>query len=151
MADASLTDKARQVYYDPSHPESFSTLRKLATAVGSSSDKNNKLKTRLEQQETFSLHRAVRKRFPRNLYTVNNLMDVWELDLVDIQAFAKYNSGYKYLLSAIDVFSKFLHIVPVKAKTGVAITSAYLSIFKDPDIPAVSARFQCKQIGKSCF
>jgi hypothetical protein len=32
----------------------------------------------------------------------------------------------------MDVFSKFLHIVPLLSKTGKAITTAFQSIFKDP-------------------
>jgi transposase InsO family protein len=122
--------KATKVYYDPSHPAAFGTLRKLAAVVPS--EKNDKLQTWLQEQDAFTLHRPVRKRFPRNSYSVNNLMDIWELDLVDIQAFTKHNKGYKYLLTAIDVFTKFLHVVPVKTKTGVAISEAFLSIFKDP-------------------
>jgi transposase InsO family protein len=127
-----MIDKASKVYYDPSNPAAFSTLRKLATAVRADKPSTKQLlKTWLQEQDTFTLHRPVRKRFPRNAYSVNNLMDVWEVDLVDIQSLAKYNKGYKYLLTAIDVFSKFLHIVPVKVKTGEAITKAFLSIFKD--------------------
>jgi len=45
-------------------------------------------------------------RFPRNVYTVNSIEDVWECDLVDVQGLSKYNGGIKYLLSVIDVFSK---------------------------------------------
>jgi len=37
-----------------------------------------------------------------------------------------------FLLKAIDVFSKYLHIVPLKSKTGKVVTLAFLSIFKDP-------------------
>jgi len=34
-------------------------------------------------------------------------MDVWECDLVDVRALGKFNDSYVYILSAIDVFSKF--------------------------------------------
>jgi IS30 family transposase len=62
---------------------------------------------------------------------VNNINDVWECDLVDVQGLSKYNDGVKYLLTVIDVFSKFLHIILLKSKTGKAVTSAFQSIFKD--------------------
>ena len=65
----------------------------------------------LLNQYAYTLHRPVRKRFPRNLYNVTNVMDVWECDLVDVQTPGKYNDNYKYLLAVLDVFSKFLHIV----------------------------------------
>ena len=37
------------------------------------------------------MHRPVRKRFPRNPYTVTNVMDVWECDLMDMQSLSTYN------------------------------------------------------------
>ena len=46
-----------------------------------------------------------------------NIMDVWECDLVDVQGLSKYNDGIECLLSVIDVFSKYLHVVPLKSKT----------------------------------
>ena len=78
------------------------------------------------------MQRSVRKRFPRNPYSVINVMDVWECDLVDIQVLGKFNDSYRYLLAVIDVFSKFLHIVPMRSKTGTAVALAFGSIFKDP-------------------
>ena len=48
------------------------------------------------------------------------MMDVWECDLMDMPYVIKYNDKYKYLLSVIDVFLKYLHIVPLRAKTCAA-------------------------------
>ena len=62
---------------------------------------------------------------------MNNVMDVWECDLADDKALGRFNDNYKYILSVIDVFSKFLHLVPLKSKTGTAVASAFTSIFKD--------------------
>jgi hypothetical protein len=42
------------------------------------------------------------------------------------------NDGVKYLLSVIDVFPKFLHIVPLKSKTGKDVTLGLQSILMDP-------------------
>ena len=63
---------------------------------------------------------------------MNNILDVWECDLIDVQSLSKFNGNYKYLLTVIDVFSKFLHIAPIKSNTGPAVTSAFQSILKDP-------------------
>ena len=85
----------------------------------------------LEAQDAYTLHRPVRKRFPRNPYTVNNIMVVWECDLVDGQGLSKYNDGIKYLLTVIGAFSKFLLIVPLKSKTGPSVKAAFQSVLKD--------------------
>ena len=120
---------ASSVYYDPANPASYSTARKLASAV--QRDTSN-INTWLQAQDAYTLHRPVRKRFFRNPYSVDNILDLWQADLVDVQGLAKYNDNYKYLLTVIDVFSKYLHVIPLKSKTGPAVTAAFLSIFKDP-------------------
>jgi len=84
------------------------------------------------KQDAYTLHRQVRKRFPRNPYSVNNILDVFECDLVDVQALSKHNDGHKYLLTVIDVFSKFLHKVPLKSKSRKDVSSAFRSVLQDP-------------------
>ena len=121
-----------KLYYDPSKPSAFSSLKKLQKAAKEIGKKPGDIRSWLEKQDAYTLHRPLRKRFPRNPYTVNNIMDVWECDLIDVQALGKLNDNHKYLLTAIDVFSKFLHVVPLKSKTGPAVTSAFQSILKDP-------------------
>ena len=108
-----------RLYYDPSKPSAFSTQQKLQKAVDQGTSKQKQktdIKTWLLKQDAYTLHRAVRKRFPRNPNTVSNINDVWESDLVDVQGLSKYNDGIKYLLTVIDVFSKFLHIVPLNVR-----------------------------------
>ena len=125
----------RRLYYDPSKPSAFSTQQKLQNAVEQSTSKQKQktdIKTWLLKQDAYTLHRPAQKRFHRNPYTVTNINDVWESDLVEVQGLSKYNDGIKYLLTVIDVFSKFLHIVPLKSKTGKAVTSAFQTILNDP-------------------
>jgi len=58
-------------------------------------------------------------------------MEVWECDLLDVQSYATYNDNFRYILSVIDVFSKFLYLIPVKIKSEPAVTAAFRSIFVD--------------------
>ena len=48
-----------------------------------------------------------------------------------MQAFSKDNKGIKYLLTEIDIFSKFVWIVPLKRKTGQEVTNAFLRLLKE--------------------
>ncbi|XP_065681474.1 uncharacterized protein LOC136095148 [Hydra vulgaris] len=61
----------------------------------------------------------------------NGIDEIWAADLVDMQAFSKFNDGIKYLLMVIDVFSKYGWIVPLKTKTGLEVSHAFNKIFKD--------------------
>lgn len=45
--------------------------------------------------------------FKRNPYFVNNIDDVWEMDLVDLKMYKNDNDQYAYLLTVIDVLTKY--------------------------------------------
>ena len=48
-----------------------------------------------------------------------------------MQSLSKYNKGIKYLLCAIDLFSKYAWIVPIKDKKGSSIVNAFKKILSD--------------------
>jgi len=77
------------------------------------------------------LHRPVVKHFRKRRVVVNGVDEIWAADLIDMQAFAKSNSGIKYLLTVIDVFSKYGWIVPLKSKTGVEVAEAFNKVLKE--------------------
>ena len=45
-----------------------------------------------------------------------------------MQSLSKYNKGIKYLLCAIDLFSKYAWVVPLKDKRGTTIVNAFQKI-----------------------
>ena len=73
------------------------------------------------------LHKPVNKKFARRRVNVIGIAEIWAADLIYMQAFSKQNKGIKYLLPVIDVFSKFVWIVPLKLKTGQKVAKAYIS------------------------
>jgi len=76
------------------------------------------------------LHKPVIKNFPKRKVYVNGIDKIWAADLVDMQAFSRFNRGVKYLLTVIDVFSKYGWMLPLKDKTGVSVAKALKEIFK---------------------
>ena len=48
-----------------------------------------------------------------------------------MQSLSKYNKGIKYLLCAIDLFSKYARVVPLKDKKGVSIANAFQKIISE--------------------
>jgi hypothetical protein len=117
------------IYYNPEKPKGFSTLDKLAVAI--SRKNKSDVKAWFEYQDAYTMHRPARRRSLRNPYTLANLMDFWECDILDMQSLSKYNDTYRCILSVIDVFSKYLHLVPIKTKSGPAVTSAFRSLSHD--------------------
>ena len=57
--------------------------------------------------------------------------EIWSADLVDMQAFSSFNKGFKYILTVIDVFSKYAWAVPIKDKSAASVTKALEKIISD--------------------
>ena len=57
--------------------------------------------------------------------------NIWGVDLADMQLISKYNKGIRYLLCAIDLFSKYAFLVSLKDKKGTTIVNAFQSILNN--------------------
>ena len=83
----------------------------------------------------YELHVPVRRRYPtRDVVLRRGYRDLFQADLVDMQPYSRENKGYKYLLTHIDVFSKFATAVPLKSKRGDEVAKAYESIIKSKKV-----------------
>ena len=96
------------------------------------------------------LHRPVRHKFLKRFVFVRNVDDVWGADLVDMQKMAKKNSGYRYILMIIDVFSKFGWAIPLKYKRGSEVESALRKIFKKKQMQKIMGRFRNRILQQKC-
>ena len=77
------------------------------------------------------LHKPIRRKFKKRRVLVGGIDRIWAADLVDMQAFSKFNRGVKYLLAVIDVFSKYGWLIPLKDKTGKSVALALKTIFEE--------------------
>ena len=63
-----------------------------------------------------ALHRKIIRNFKKQKVKSVFRDNIWGVDLADMQSLSKYNKGIKYLLHAIDLFSKYAWVVPLKDK-----------------------------------
>ena len=132
-----MAETLNTIYFDAGHPASFSTARKLYDAA-SKVDATISLKfvkNWLATQLPYTLHKPKRKVFPRSRVVVTDKNVQWQADLVDLQNYSRFNKGQKYLLTVIDVFSKYAWVIPLKTKSGIEVTEAFQSIF-EKDFPS---------------
>ena len=73
------------------------------------------------------VHRRVVKKFPRRKVIVNEIDEIWGLDLASMESLVKYNQGFKFILCAIDVFSKFAWWKKIDASNVGQATSCALA------------------------
>ena len=76
-------------------------------------------------------HEQIIKKFKRRKAYSLFRDNMWGVDLADMQSLSKYNKGIKYLLCAIDLFSKYAWVVPIKDKKGTSIVNAFQKIISE--------------------
>ena len=74
------------------------------------------------------LHKPIIKRLKKRKFYSFFKDNIWGVDLADMKSLRKYNKGNKYLLRAIDLFSKYAWLIPIKDKKGTSIVNAFEKI-----------------------
>ena len=124
----------QRYYYDPKKPGSFGGLKRLYAAVQQSSKiKITKAQVNnwLKKQDTHTLHRGVKHKFPR-LRVITGMRDSnWDADLIDMSKskYASVNDNVKYILVAIDILSRYAFVEPLKSKSGPSVAQGLQKIF----------------------
>ena len=63
--------------------------------------------TEANYQLADEIHKPIIRKFKKRKVYSSFRDNIWGVDLVDMQSLSKYNKGIKYLLCAIDLFSKY--------------------------------------------
>ena len=127
-----MNERLKGIYYDPKNPAAFSSVDKLAKASGYS---KAKVKKWLMAQPTFTLHRQARKKYHTRKYIVHDIDEQWQADLADVALIANQNRGYHFILTVIDIFSRYAWARPLKTKSGKEVADAFKDIFREGRIP----------------
>ena len=83
------------------------------------------------QQLAEELHKPIIRRFKKRRVYSPFRDNIWGVDLADMQSISKFNKRFRFLLCVIDIFSKYVWVVPLKDKKGVTVVNAFQSILKD--------------------
>lgn len=84
-----------------------------------------------KMQVVNELHRSCRRNFRRRRTIIKGYGDLWQIDLAEMQPYARENKGYRYIFVAIDCYSKYVWTRPIKNKTAIESTKAMKSIIED--------------------
>jgi transposase InsO family protein len=124
MVDATLT----RLYYSLNEPSALSGINRLFKAAQEIHPNigRSDIERWLEKQDTYTLHKPARRKLraePRVF--VKHMDDQWAIDLCDMVNLVRYNEGNRYMLTCIDILSKYAWAVPVKNKDGASVSSAF--------------------------
>ena len=121
-----------RIYYDPQSTGSFggvSRLAKAARARGVRGVTEAKVARYLADEHAYSLHKPARRTYSRNKTYVSGIDAQWQADLADMQSLARDNDGMRYILTVIDVFSKYAWAIPIRDKGAKSMVAAFQDLF----------------------
>ena len=112
--DKVLKDKA---YNIASNPEYDGYQRGLASVVYKFFDKKS-TGSGIASSSILAdeLHKPVIKKFNKRKVYSQFKDNIWGVDLADMQSLSRKNKGIKYLLCAINLYSKYVFVIPLKEK-----------------------------------
>ena len=130
-ADKVLRDKAYDI---ASNPEHDGYQRGLASMVYKFFDKKS-TGSGIASSSILAneLHKPIIKKFDKRKVYSQYKYNIWGVDLADTQSLGRKNKGIKYLLCAIDLYSKCAFVIPLKDKKGISIVNAFNKIIKQSE------------------
>jgi hypothetical protein len=133
MKDEEIT----KFYLNPENPGSLGGLTALKRELKrlnydiTDADLNRWSKS----QPIFHRNQYVKKIYKRCKTKVAGIDDTWQIDLIDMLKYKNVNNGYAYILTCIDVFSKYAWAIPIKSKEAISAHAALVEIFKEKRKP----------------
>src|SRR5271156_3902796 len=114
------------IYFDAEHPASYGGVHRLAHAAGATRRATMEW---LRAQLPYTLHKPVRKRYSTRPYKTSEIDQHWQGDLVEMIPYANVNDGYRYILTLIDLFSRYAWAVSLRDKTANDVAAAFRQVF----------------------
>ena len=78
-------------------------------------------------------HKPIIRKFKKRKNYSGFKGNIWGADLADMQLISKFNKRFRFLQCLIDIFSKYVWVVPLKDKNGISIVNAFEKILKESD------------------
>lgn len=128
-----LKNTLSQIYYDPTHPASFSTPWVLYDAVKKilPDVTIDLVKLWLRKQASYTLHKETKTNFLRRKVLVRGPRHQYQADLLDMSSLKGYNNQSRYILTIIDCFSRLATAIPQRGKKANYTLEALKKGFED--------------------
>ena len=128
QSDKVSRDKAFTIASDPKYDGHQRGLASMVYKIFDKKSSGSSIASETNYQLADELHKPIIKKFKKRKVYSSFRDNIWGIDLADMQSLSKYKKGIKYLFCAIDVFSKYAWVVPLKDKKGVSIVNAFQKI-----------------------
>jgi hypothetical protein len=130
MAGREALKELTKKYYDLRYPEAYTGAVRLLKEAKKQNIPRKKVENWFLAQDAYVSHKPVIRKFKRRFYYTTRDLELWQCDLCDMRSLSQKNSGYNYLLTCIDLFSKMAYVRPLKTKQSSHVIEAFKDIFK---------------------
>jgi hypothetical protein len=122
--DVELEKELRDIYYNPKTGyQSAETLYQKALAEGLGVTRKQ-VKEWLKTQDTYTRYKPIVRRHQFRQTSVEYLGEQIQMDLVDMSKYRNKNKGYNWILTAVELLSRYAFTVPVLRKDTNNMTTA---------------------------
>ena len=131
IVDKNLKNRAFDIAKDPKYDGYQRGLASMVYKFFDSKVSGSGAKLIPENEQLANeLHKPIIRKFEKRRVYSTFKDNIRGVDLADVQLLSKYNTGIRFLLCVIDIFSKYAWVVPLKDKKGISIAKAFQSISK---------------------
>ena len=111
-SDKVLRDKAFKIASNPKYNGYERGLTSMVYKFFDKKSKGSGIRSMSNQQLADELHNPIIRKFKRCKVYCFFKDNIWGADLADMQLTSKFNKGIRFLLCMIDLFSKYVWVVP---------------------------------------
>ena len=126
-----LRDKAFKIASDPKYDRYQRGLASMLYKLFNKKSKGSGITNEFNYQLANELHKPIIRKFKKRKVYSSFKDNIWGVDLAEMQSLSRYNKGFKYLLCAIDLFSNYAWVIPLKDKKGTSIVNAFKKIISE--------------------
>ena len=126
-----IEQKLRDIYYDSSTGfQSAERLYQKAKDDGLCVSRSI-VKEWLKTQDTYTRHKPIVRKHKFQRTFVKDLADQIQMDLVDMGKYKNQNKGYYWILTSVEILSRYAFTIPVYRKDTKNMTKAVSDLLEE--------------------
>ena len=135
------------LFYSPN--TLYTSVKSLYDAVKNKGIKQSEVREFVQKQEVNQLFKTQTKIKHYYPIVAKYKFDILQIDLVDMSDISSSNNGFKYLLVAVDVFSRLAFVVPMKNKEQKTIIDAMQDVTEVTEPTTINCDLGSEFVSKS--
>ena len=131
QSDKALRDKAFKMTSDPKYDGYQKGLASVVYKFFDKKSSGSGITNKPIYEVAEELHKPIIRKLKKRKVYSSFRDNIWGVDLADMKSLSRYNKGIRYLLCAIDLFSKHAGLIPIKDKKSASVVNAFKKIISE--------------------